>query len=46
MGNNNTIRVGVIGVGHLGNFNISFSLEINQIRNEMKTYDVRKPFRL
>ena len=30
----------------LGNFNISLTLEFNQIRNEMKTYDVRKPFRL
>lgn len=30
----------------LGNLNISFSIEINQIRNEMKTYDVRKPFRI
>jgi hypothetical protein len=30
----------------LGNFNISFSLEINQIRNEMKNYYVRKPFNM
>tara|TARA_B100001175_G_scaffold276386_1_gene251813 strand:+ start:2331 stop:3371 length:1041 start_codon:yes stop_codon:yes gene_type:complete len=30
----------------LGNFNISLTLEFNQIRNEMKTYDVRKPFRI
>ena len=30
----------------LGNLNISLSIEINQIRNEMKNYDVRKPFRL
>ena len=26
------------------NYNISFDLEINQIRNEIKDYDVRKPF--
>ena len=26
------------------NYNISFDLEINQIRNEIKNYDVRKPF--
>jgi len=30
----------------LANFNISLTLEINQIRNEMKNYDVRTPFRL
>ena len=30
----------------LGNLNVSLSIEINQIRNEMKNYDVRKPFRL
>ena len=30
----------------LGNYNISFTLEINQIRNEMKNYNVRKPFKL
>ena len=30
----------------LGNYNISFSLEINQIRNEMKNYNVRKPNKL
>ena len=27
----------------LDNYNISFTLEINQIRNTIKTYDVRKP---
>ena len=26
------------------NYNFSFDLEINQIRNEIKNYDVRKPF--
>ena len=30
----------------LGNLNISLSIEINQIRNEMKNYDVRTPFRI
>jgi len=30
----------------LANFNISLTLEINQIRNEMKNYDVRTPFKL
>lgn len=30
----------------LANFNISLTLEINQIRNEMKNYNVRTPFRL
>tara|TARA_B110000444_G_scaffold258858_2_gene300928 strand:- start:211 stop:1224 length:1014 start_codon:yes stop_codon:yes gene_type:complete len=30
----------------LKNYNISLSIEINQIRNEMNSYDVRKPFRL
>ena len=29
----------------LDNYNISFSLEINQIRNEMKNYNVRTPFK-
>ncbi len=29
----------------LANFNISFTLEINQIRNEMKNYNVRTPFK-
>ena len=28
------------------NFNISLSLEINQIRNEMNNYDVRTPFKI
>ena len=28
----------------LYNYNISFTLEINQIRNELKNYNVRKPF--
>ena len=30
----------------LQNFNISMVFEINQIRNEMKDYNVRKPFTL
>ena len=30
----------------LGSDNISLSLEFNQIRNELKNYDVRKPFRI
>ena len=29
----------------LDNFNISFNLEINQIRNAMKNYEVRKPIK-
>lgn len=29
----------------LGNYNISCTLEINQIRNEMKNYNVRTPFK-
>jgi hypothetical protein len=29
----------------LGNYNISLTLEINQIRNEMKNYNVRTPFK-
>jgi hypothetical protein len=29
----------------LANYNISLTLEINQIRNEMKNYDVRTPFK-
>ena len=28
------------------NFNVSLSLEINQIRNEMNNYDVRTPFKI
>jgi len=28
------------------NFNVSLTLEINQIRNEIKNYDVRSPFLL
>ena len=28
------------------NFNISLSLEINQLRNEMNNYEVRTPYKL
>ena len=28
------------------NYNVSFTLEINQIRNEMNSYDVRTPTKL
>lgn len=30
----------------LDNYNISFTLEINQIRNEIKNYNIRTPFKL
>jgi hypothetical protein len=28
------------------NFNVSLSLEINQLRNEMNNYDVRTPYKI
>jgi hypothetical protein len=28
------------------NFNVSLSLEINQIRNEMNNYEVRTPYKV
>tara|TARA_B100000902_G_scaffold292440_1_gene278834 strand:- start:8140 stop:9114 length:975 start_codon:yes stop_codon:yes gene_type:complete len=30
----------------LDNYNVSFTLEINQIRNEIKNYNIRTPFKL